>query len=213
MTPERERLYRAGVVPVLTIGSVAEAVPLAKALVNGGLDVVEITLRTPCAAEAISEIVKADLGCYVGVGTVLTSADVTLAESTGADFIVTPATPPSLVKPLSEFEGLVIPGVSTPGEALTLNDAGFDLLKFFPAEAAGGAAMLKSLSAPLPGLSFMPTGGIKTANLKSYLSLPNVIAAGGSWISSTDQQAKGDWAAIEATAKSTHQLVSELRGH
>tara|TARA_B100000678_G_scaffold116618_1_gene97801 strand:- start:29269 stop:29919 length:651 start_codon:yes stop_codon:yes gene_type:complete len=210
-TQDRQRLRSAGVIPVLTIDDASKAVPLAKALVAGGLDAIEITLRTPCAAEAISEIVNSDVDCMVGVGTVLTAADVETATKTGAQFLVTPATPPGLVAPLSEFDGLVVPGISTPGEALTLFESGFDLLKFFPAEACGGANMMKSLASPLPALTFMPTGGIGPDMLASYLSLPNVIAVGGSWLVKADDLKNDNWETIEARARQASAAVKEIR--
>ncbi len=210
-TQDRQRLRSAGVIPVLTIDDASKAVPLAKALVAGGLDAIEITLRTPCAAEAISEIVNSDVDCMVGVGTVLTAADVETATKTGAQFLVTPATPPGLVAPLSEFDGLVVPGISTPGEALTLFESGFDLLKFFPAEACGGANMMESLASPLPALTFMPTGGIGPDMLASYLSLPNVIAVGGSWLVKADDLKNDNWETIEARARQASAAVKEIR--
>ena len=210
-TQDRQRLRSAGVIPVLTIDDASKAVPLAKALVAGGLDAIEITLRTPCAAEAISEIVNSDVDCMVGVGTVLTAADVETATKTGAQFLVTPATPPGLVAPLSEFDGLVVPGISTPGEALTLFESGFDLLKFFPAEACGGANMMKSLASPLPALTFMPTGGIGPDMLASYLSLPNVIAVGGSWLVKADDLKNDNWETIETRARQARGAVKEIR--
>lgn len=210
-TQDRQRLRSAGVIPVLTIDDASKAVPLAKALVAGGLDAIEITLRTPCAAEAISEIVNSDVDCMVGVGTVLTAADVETATKAGAQFLVTPATPPGLVGPLSEFDGLVVPGISTPGEALTLFESGFDLLKFFPAEACGGANMMKSLASPLPALTFMPTGGIGPDMLASYLSLPNVIAVGGSWLVKADDLKNDNWETIETRARQASGAVKEIR--
>ncbi|MAP95611.1 MAG: keto-deoxy-phosphogluconate aldolase [Ponticaulis sp.] len=209
--PDKDKLFKAGIVPVLTITDVSQAVPLAEALVSSGLNVVEITLRTDCALEAIREIVDADLGCFVGAGTIVRPQDVDDAAKAGSEFLVTPATPPSMIVPLKTFDGPVIPGVSTPGEAMALADHGFDFLKFFPAEPSGGAAMLKSLSAPLPHLSFMPTGGISVANASDYLKLPNVIAAGGSWLASSDDLNAKNWDSIRKKAQAATDLVRSIR--
>lgn len=176
------RVENCVVVPVLTLKTADTAPQLAAALIEGGIDVVEITLRTTAALDAIKAIKDSGLDCVVGAGTVLTGQDVETCQSAGADFLVTPATPASLVHHLKYFSGLVIPGAATPTEALELAQSGFGTVKFFPAEAAGGAKLLKSIAAPLPHIKFMPTGGINADNVKSYLSLPNVTAVGGSWM-------------------------------
>ncbi len=194
-------LAQCGVVPVVTIEHVAHAVPLANALLAGGINSIEVTLRTPKAMECIAEIVAANTGISVGVGTVTNTKQIDEIAKIAADFIVTPATPAALVPALKDFNGLVLPGTATPTEALTLYSQGFEIVKFFPAEAAGGAPMLKALSGPLPQIKFMPTGGISPQNVKTYLDLPNVVAAGGSWITPKAHLDAENWDAITALAK------------
>lgn len=204
------RAGQAGIVPVLTIEDPAQAVPLAKALCSGGLDVLEVTLRTEAGLEAIKAIADSDIDCVIGAGTILSIADVEAAASFGAQFLVTPGTPTSLVSTLQAFEGVVIPGISTVGEAMTLADAGFDVLKFFPAEPAGGAPFLKGLGGPLPDLRFMPTGGIKQDTMDAYLKLNNVVAVGGSWIATNSDIEAGDWDGITAKARSANRVARAL---
>lgn len=204
------RAQQAGIVPVLTIENAAQAVPLAEALCAGGLDVLEVTLRTDAGLEAIKAIADADIDCVIGAGTILSVADVEAAASHRAQFLVTPGTPASLVPSLQAFEGIVIPGISTVGEAMTLAGAGFDVLKFFPAEPAGGASFLKGLGGPLPDLRFMPTGGIKQDSMDAYLKLDNVVAVGGSWIATNADIAAGDWAGITAKARSANLIARAL---
>ena len=198
------RASRAGVVPVLTITDADQAVPLGRALCEGGLDVLEVTLRTKAGLQAIEAIANSDLDCVIGAGTILTAADVSAAADAGAEFLVTPGTPQALIPHLKDFDGTAIPGVSTVGEAMTLAATGFDVLKFFPAEPAGGAPFLKALSGPLPDLLFMPTGGIRQDTMGEYLSLKNVVAVGGSWIASTEDLEARDWKAITSKALSAH---------
>ena len=176
------RALAAGVVPVLTVSDPSDAVPLAEALVAGGLDVLEITLRTGGAIEAIEQIAKSDVDCVIGAGTITSEGDVDAAHKAGSKFLVTPGTPSSLLPALLDYDGLVFPGAATISEAMTLYNSGFDLLKFFPAEASGGAKFIKGVSGPLPHIRFMPTGGINLENMSDYLSLKNVVAIGGSWI-------------------------------
>ncbi|NBC19878.1 MAG: bifunctional 4-hydroxy-2-oxoglutarate aldolase/2-dehydro-3-deoxy-phosphogluconate aldolase [Alphaproteobacteria bacterium] len=200
-TDLKARARRAGVVPVLTLDDAEAAVPLARALAAGGLDVMEVTLRTEAALEAIAAIAGSDVDCVIGAGTILSEGDTDAAAKAGAQFLVTPGTPASLVPALLDYPGPVIPGSSTASEAMTLGEAGFGLLKFFPAEPAGGTDFLKALAGPLPEISFMPTGGIRPDRLVSYLSLPNVVAVGGSWIAAEKDIAKRNWRDIEARAK------------
>lgn len=205
------RARQAGVVPVLTVNDAAGAVPLARALAAGGLDVMEITLRTEAALEAIAAIAKSDVDCIIGAGTILTEGDVDAAGKAGAQFLVTPGTPASLIPSLLDYPGPVIPGVSTVGEAMTLHEAGFGVLKFFPAEPAGGAPFLKALAGPLPDMSFMPTGGIRLDTLGGYLALPNVLAVGGSWIASAADMSAGNWGDIEMRARQAFDAASAIR--
>jgi len=205
------RSRAAGVVPVLTIKNADDAVPLAEALIAGGLDVLEVTLRTEHALAAISKISSSGLDCVIGAGTILSEGDVDAARNAGATFLVTPGTPASLVPALLDYDGLVIPGAATATEALTLKEQGFDMLKFFPAEASGGAKFLKGVSGPMPELRFMPTGGVSQANMKDYLGLKNVVAVGGSWIAPSAEIEDKNWAAIEGRAHEAKRLAASYR--
>ena len=205
------RARRAGIVPVLTVDKADRAVPLARALAAGGLDVMEITLRTAAALDAIEAIAQSDVDCIIGAGTILSEGDVDAACEAGAAFLVTPGTPPSLVPALKAFDGVVIPGISTASEAMALCEAGFDLLKFFPAEAAGGAPFLKALAGPLPNITFMPTGGIRPDRMADYLALPNVTAVGGSWIAPASDLKSGNWTAIERRAREAYTAALQCR--
>ena len=210
-TAQISRLSRCAVVPVVTIPSVESAVPLAEALLQGGLDVIEVTLRSDCALEAISEIVRSGLEICVGAGTILTPKDVEAAQMAGAEFLVSPGMTPDLVVPLKQFEGLVLPGVSTVSEALSRLEEGFSVQKLFPAELSGGAAFLKAIYAPVPAIRFMPTGGVQLGNLPAYLALPNVIAAGGSWLAPADLVVAGAFEEITRRALEATVLVTSLR--
>ncbi len=184
------------VIPVLTIERAADAVPLARALVAGGLAVIEVTLRTKAALDAIRAIAAEVPDCVVGVGTVLRAADITAAIGAGAKYLVSPGTPSELAAALADCGIPVLPGCATVSEAMALGARGFKVLKFFPAEASGGTAWLKSIAAPLPELKFCPTGGIDSRNIATYLACPNVLAVGGSWVAPKDAIAAGDWARI-----------------
>ncbi|AAV96267.1 bifunctional 4-hydroxy-2-oxoglutarate aldolase/2-dehydro-3-deoxy-phosphogluconate aldolase [Ruegeria pomeroyi] len=190
----------APIVPVLVIDDAAHARPLAEALVAGGLPALEVTLRTPAALEAI-RIMSEVPGSVVGAGTLITPEDVRAAKAAGARFGVSPGATDRLLAACEE-EGLpLLPGAATASEAMRLLERGYDMLKFFPAEASGGAPALKAIGAPLPQIAFCPTGGVSPQNAESYLSLPNVVCAGGSWVAPKDLVAAGDWAGIEALAR------------
>lgn len=203
-----ERAGQAGVVPVLTIQNANDAVPLAEALCAGGLDVLEVTLRTDAALEAIHKIAASGIQCVIGAGTILGGKDVAAARDAGAEFLVSPGTPAALIPALQAFDGVSIPGVSTATEAMTLYDAGFDVQKFFPAEPAGGAPFLKGLAGPLPNVAFMPTGGIKLDTMGAYLSLKSVVAVGGSWIAPDDAIERGAWAQITDRARKANETAT-----
>jgi len=194
------------VIPVVTIESARDAAPLARALLAGGLRVVEITLRTPAALDAIRAIVAEVPDVIVGAGTLLTPSDVTRAIAAGAHFLVTPGTPPSLVPALRDAPVPAMPGCATVSEAMALAASGFSVLKFFPAEQSGGARWLKSVSEPLPHIRFCPTGGINGGNAADYLALRTVIAVGGSWIAPAQAIATGDFAGITARAAAALKL-------
>jgi 2-dehydro-3-deoxyphosphogluconate aldolase/(4S)-4-hydroxy-2-oxoglutarate aldolase len=194
------------VIPVLTIERAADAVPLARALVAGGLPVIEVTLRTKAALEAIRAIAAEVPDCIVGVGTVTRVADIAAAVTAGAKYLVSPGTPAELAAALAEASVPVLPGCATVSEAMALAARGFKVLKFFPAEASGGAAWLKSIAAPLPDLKFCPTGGIDAKNIASYLGCPNVLAVGGSWVAPKDAIAAGDFSRITQLAREASAL-------
>ena len=206
MTPqdasrESEKLCRlAPVIPVLVIDDLAHARPLAEALVAGGLPVLEVTLRTPVALEAISEMAKVD-GGVVGAGTLLTPEDITKAKSAGARFGVSPGATDRLLDAAESADLPMLPGAATSSEAMALLERGYTVQKFFPAEANGGAKALKAIGAPLPQIRFCPTGGVSMANVGDYLSLSNVLCCGGSWVAPKDLMAKGDWDGIVALAR------------
>jgi len=195
------------VVPVMVIERLEDAVPLAQALINGGLLALEVTLRTPVALDAIKTIKQALPDAMVGAGTILNAKDLQAAADAGARFIVTPGTSPALLKALVNCELPVLPGVSTPSEALALYELGFTTLKFFPAEAAGGVAMLKSIGGPVPQLSFCPTGGINLNNAEQYLALKNVVCVGGSWMVPAELIKNQQWQEIEDLARQAASLA------
>ena len=202
----REICELAPIVPVLVVHDVAHARPLAEALVAGGLPALEVTLRTPAALDVIAEMAEVK-GGVVGAGTLLTPADVKAAKQAGAQFGVSPGATDILLD-AAEAEGLpMLAGAATASEAMALLERGYSMLKFFPAEASGGAPALKSLASPLPQISFCPTGGVSPSNAASYLSLPNVVCAGGSWVAPTDLVEAGDWAGIEALACEASKLA------
>lgn len=213
MTPDNSALLAASkacpIVPVLTIHDVKDAGPLAKALAAGGLTIAEITLRTEAGLAAISEMKSACPDMLVGAGTVLSQQDVAATIQAGSDFLVTPAVSSRLLPALKASIVPVLPGTATPSEALELYEEGFEILKFFPAETNGGVGALKSMAAPMPNLKFMPTGGINAGSIASYLALPNVVAAGGSWMVSKDALARKDWDAVTKAAAEAVAAISK----
>lgn len=196
----------APVIPVITIKDVAHAAPLARALVAGGLPALEVTLRTPAALESIRAMTDIE-GGVVGAGTLLTAEDVKNAKAAGARFGVSPGFTPDLLA-AAAGEGLpLLPGVNSPSEVMALLERGYDTMKFFPASAAGGPPMLKAMSAPLAAATFCPTGGVSLANAHTYLSLPNVLCVGGSWVAPGEAMARGDWDGITALAREAATLA------
>ena|SRR5947199_5376574 len=189
------------VVPVLTVERVEHAVPLARALVTGELKVIEVTLRTRAALEAIRSIAAQVPECVVGAGTVVGEADVAAALAAGAKYLVSPGSTAALGAALAAAPVPALPGCASVSEALALAALGFRVLKFFPAEAAGGIGFLKSVAAPCPELKFCPTGGIDLRNASVYLALPNVVAVGGSWPAPQDAIASGNFARIRELAQ------------
>lgn len=199
-------LTSAPVVPVVVIENLEDAVPLAKALYNGGLKALEITLRTPVAAEAVKLMKEAVPEAYVGTGTVVDKATFEASVAAGADFMVSPGVNDELLALAKESDIPFLPGAATPSEVMNLASHGFKFLKFFPAEAAGGAPMLKSIGGPLPQVKFCPTGGISLATAPKYLALNNVVCVGGTWMLDKELIANKDWQAIEALAKQASEV-------
>ncbi|MEV1248347.1 bifunctional 4-hydroxy-2-oxoglutarate aldolase/2-dehydro-3-deoxy-phosphogluconate aldolase [Nonomuraea sp. NPDC050022] len=190
----------APVIPVVVIDDVETAVPLTRALVAGGLPVIEVTLRTAGALEAIARIAAEVPEATVGAGTIRTSADIAASLAAGAKFLVSPGTTLTLADAMDASGLPYLPGAATASEAMALAERGLKELKFFPAEPAGGVAYLKALSAPLPDVRFCPTGGIRPATAPDYLALPNVGCVGGTWLTPADALAAGDWGRVEKLA-------------
>ena len=191
----------APVVAVVVIEKLEHAVPLARALVAGGIRAIEITLRTPVALDAIRAITANVDGAIAGAGTVLGPDDLHAAERAGAKFAVSPGTTAHLLDAVEKSTLPFLPGAATASEALALRERGYRLQKFFPAEAAGGVEYLRALGGPLPDIGFCPTGGVNAANAAQYLALPNVICVGGSWLSPAALVRTGEWLAITALAR------------
>lgn len=191
----------APVLPVVVLDDAADAVPLARALVAGGLPAIEVTLRTPAALDGIRAIAEEVPEAVVGAGTVITPDQVSRCVAAGARFLVSPGWTESLLAAMRESGVPFLPGVSTTSEVVALLERGVREMKFFPAQAAGGTAYLRSLAGPLPDARFCPTGGIAEASAPEYLALPNVGCVGGSWMVPADAVAAGDWARIEELAR------------
>lgn len=197
-------------VPVIVIESADDAIPLAAALSDGGLPCAEVTFRTPTAAEAITRIASKYPDMLVGAGTVLTPPQAARALAAGARFVVAPGFNPAVVDYCQERKVPVFPGVCTPTEIEMALMKNLSVLKFFPAEAAGGLAFLKAVSAPYAGVEFMPTGGINLGNLTNYLGFKRVVACGGSWMAPTEWIASGQFDRIRAETERAVRLVREL---
>lgn len=195
----------APIVPVLVVEDASIAQDLARALVAGGLPALEVTLRTDAALEVIAEMAKVE-GGVVGAGTLLTPADVRAAKAAGAKFGVSPGATDTLLDACEAEDLPLLPGAASATEAMRLLERGYTVQKFFPAEAAGGAAALKAIGAPIPQIRFCPTGGVNPKNAQDYLSLPNTVCAGGSWVCPKDLIDARDWSAIEKLARKASQL-------
>lgn len=189
------------VVPVIVIEDIKDAVPLAKALIAGGVKVLEVTLRTACGLEAIKKIMTEVPEAVVGAGTVTSVEQLKEVTKAGVEFIITPGLTPSILKAAVEGSVPVIPGVATISELMTAKEAGLTAFKFFPAEINGGTAALKAFSGPIPDAKFCPTGGINLKNYRDYLALKNVICVGGSWFVPTDFIREGNFSGITKLAK------------
>lgn len=193
--------FQSRVVPVVVITDPTQAVPMAQALLDGGIDVMEITLRHSAALAAIEAVARAVPAMCVGAGTVTRAAEVQAVVDAGARFALSPGHTPALLAAVRAAGLPFVPGVMTPGEAMTARDEGYSLLKLFPAAQAGGVAMLKALGGPLADLRFCPTGGVSADNLNDFLRLPNVAMVGGSWLTPADAVARGDWASVTRLAR------------
>ncbi len=206
--PTLEVLQISPVIPVVVLHDADQAVPLAEALLSGGIAVIEVTLRTKAGLEAIERIARSLPQMRVGAGTVLTADQALAAQQAGAQFVVTPGSPPGLVEAVLRTGLPLLAGASTLTEIMTLMERGHRALKFFPAEQSGGRDYLRAVHGPLPAASFCPTGGITPHNAAGYLALPNVSCVGGSWLSPPDVCAAGDWAAVEQLARHASRLGS-----
>ena len=205
--PVNEIVKVAPVIPVMVVERIEDAVPLAQALYNGGLKVLEITLRTPCALDAITAMVEnLPADAVIGAGTIITPADLEKAVKAGSTFLVSPGTTPALIEAAKASAVPLLPGVATPTEAMRLLVEGFTHQKFFPAEAAGGVPMLKSIGGPLPQITFCPTGGVDLAKAPTYLALPNVACVGGTWMAPKELMKAGRWDEIERLAREAASL-------
>ncbi|SMX44663.1 bifunctional 4-hydroxy-2-oxoglutarate aldolase/2-dehydro-3-deoxy-phosphogluconate aldolase [Maliponia aquimaris] len=211
MTPQdaskrSEELCRlAPVIPVLVIDDASTARRLAEALVAGGLPVLEVTLRTPAALDAIREMAKVE-GGVVGAGTLLSPADVKAAVAAGARFGVSPGATDRVLEACEEADLPLLPGAATSSEVMRLLERGYTVQKFFPAEANGGVPALKAIGAPIPQVRFCPTGGVSPSNAQSYLDLSNTLCVGGSWVAPKDAVQAGDWKRIEELARAAAAL-------
>ena len=200
-------MTRCPVIPVIVIHDLEDAVPMAQALVSGGLSVLEVTLRTEHGLEAIKQIKQALPEALVGAGTVVSATDLNRAVDAGAEFLVSPGSPEGLIAAAMDCDIPLLPGVATPTEAMTLLEQGINHMKFFPAQAAGGVAMLKSIAGPLPQIRFCPTGGVNPGNAADYLALDNVLCVGGSWMLDSALIAAKDWDQVETGARQAVQLA------
>ena len=207
-----EKIREIGIVPVVVLEDAKDAAPLAKALCEGGLPCAEVTFRTAAAEESIRIMVQEFPEMLVGAGTVLTTEQVDRAVAAGAKFIVSPGLNPRIVKYCVDKGILIVPGCSNPSDVEQALENGLDVVKFFPAQQAGGLPMIKAMAAPYVGVKFMPTGGINAENVKDYLAYDRILACGGSWMVKGDLVKAGDFEKITALAKEAVEIVKESRG-
>lgn len=215
LEPRQQRaetlLRAAGVMPVLTVDSVDQALRIARALSDGGLRTFELTLRTPAALDALAAIKDTLPDCIVGAGTVLEPAQVDAVEEAGADYIVTPGVSPKLLDALLASALPIVPGAATPSELLALQARGIRVAKLFPAATLGGIAYLKALQGPLPRMRVCANGGVDEASAADYLAQPNVLCVGGSWMVPKDWLAAGAWDRVQASAERAAKIVADAR--
>ena len=212
MNDTLKQIGATGIVPVVVLNKADDAVPLAQSLINGGLPCAEVTFRTDAAEESISRIAKEFPQMFVGAGTVLTTEQVDRAIGAGAKFIVSPGLNPKVVEYCIKKGYPITPGIMTPTELEVALGFGLDVVKFFPAENAGGLKMIKAMSAPYTMMKFMPTGGINATNVRDYLACDKILACGGSWMVKGDLVAAGDFAQIEKLTREAADIVKEIRG-
>ena len=208
-----EKIQEIGIVPVVVINDAKDAEKLAKALCDGGLPCAEVTFRTEAAQESIRIMTEKFPQMLVGAGTVLTTDQVDRAVDAGAKFIVSPGLNPRIVKYCVEKGILIIPGCANPSDIEQALEHGLDVVKFFPAEAAGGLKMIKAMAAPYAGVKFMPTGGINQTNVKEYLAYERILACGGSWMVNGSLVDAGEFDQIEALTREAASIVKESRGN
>lgn len=207
-----EHLLRAaGILPVVTVHTLEEARRVSAALLEGGLPAIELTLRTPVAMEALAMLKRELPGIVIGAGTVLTTEQMQQSIDAGADFLVTPGTPPAMAEALAAAPIPVVPGAATPTELLSLMARGFRVCKLFPATAVGGLAMLKGLAGPLAELKICPTGGITEDTAAEYLSQPNVVCIGGSWMVPGNWLQQGQWDRVRESSAKAAAIVQRVR--
>ncbi len=206
-----KQIGNTGIVPVVVLNKVSDAVPLADALIKGGLPCAEVTFRTDAAEGAIKEISKKFPQMFVGAGTVLTTEQVDRAIGAGAKFIVSPGFNPKVVEYCLKNNYPICPGIMTPTELEMALGFGLDVVKFFPAENAGGLKMIKAMSAPYTMMKFMPTGGINATNVRDYLACDKILACGGSWMVKGDLISAGNFAEIEKLTREAAEIVREIR--
>ncbi len=199
------------VLPVMVIKNVEDAVPMAKALAEGGITAFEVTLRTDAALDSIRAIAEAMPDSMIGAGTIINPEQYDAAVAAGAKFVISPGYSRRLLEHALQGTAPLIPGISTPSEIITALDLGYDHLKFFPAEANGGAPALKSISAPLPQVTFCPTGGVSPSNVADYLNLSCVATVGGSWMLPNDAIEAGDWSRITTLSRTAVELIQSLK--
>lgn len=204
-------LRDAGVLPVITVHTLDEARAIADALLEGGLNTLELTLRTPVAIDALALLKRERPDIVIGAGTILNADNIRAAVDAGADFLVTPGTPAALADALVDSSIPAVPGAATPTEFMALRERGFRNCKLFPASAVGGLAMLKGLAGPLHDMRFCPTGGISESNAAEFLAQPNVLCIGGSWMLDKAWIAAGDWARVRETAARAAEIVRAAR--
>ncbi len=212
MLPEKYQFAtQSPVIPVMVIERLEDAVPMAEALVSGGITTLEITLRTACGVDAIREIAKSVPNAAVGAGTVCNAEQYQAVVDAGATFVVSPGCSDALIKASQDTGIPMLPGAVTATEVMAVQEAGFPIAKFFPAGTSGGAPAIKALGGPFGDMKFIPTGGVGLGNLADYLSLSNIVAVGGSWLTPADACRNGDWGTVARLAREAVELAASIK--